>query len=85
MTGRQIVPSGQAERDVEQAVDYYAAEAIAMSFITALHGAFTFIGDYPGAGSLRYAYELDLPGLRAHRVKDYPYLVFYLECNAEDV
>lgn len=34
---------------------------------------------YPGAVSLRYAYELDLPGLRAHRVKEYPYLMFYLE------
>lgn len=50
-----------------------------MGFIAALQNAFIFIGDYPGAGSLRYAYELDLPGLRAHRVKDYPYLVFYLE------
>ncbi|NHO33793.1 type II toxin-antitoxin system RelE/ParE family toxin [Acetobacter fallax] len=40
-----------------------------------------FIGDYPGAGSLRYAYELNLPGLRAHRVNDYPYLVFYPECE----
>nr|WP_025824932.1 type II toxin-antitoxin system RelE/ParE family toxin [Acetobacter persici] len=82
MTGRLVVPRGQADRDVEQAVDYYAAEAgeaIAMGFIAALQSAFMFIGDYPDAGSLRYAYELDLPGLRAHRVKDYPYLVFYLE------
>jgi len=29
-------------------------------------------------GSLRFAFELDLPGLRSIRVEAFPYLIFYL-------
>ncbi|GBQ27657.1 type II toxin-antitoxin system RelE/ParE family toxin [Gluconacetobacter azotocaptans] len=81
MTARPIVPRQQAERDVEQAVDDYAAEGdeeVAFGFIQALQDAYGFIGLYPHAGSLRYAYELDLPELRAYRVNGYPFIVFYL-------
>jgi toxin ParE1/3/4 len=31
------------------------------------------------SGSLRYAYELNLPGLRVWQLREFPWLVFYLE------
>lgn len=50
-----------------------------MGFIDAVEQAFTHTGRHPGAGSPRYAHELNLPGLRCWPLKRYPYLVFYIE------
>ncbi|MDR9764181.1 type II toxin-antitoxin system RelE/ParE family toxin [Rhizobium redzepovicii] len=79
---RPIVPRRSARKDVEIAVDYYAREAgaqIALSFIDALESTYTLLAEHPASGSLRYAYELGLPGLRSRALKGYPYMVFYLE------
>ena len=82
MSAKPVVPRDQARRDFEDAIDYYAREAgeqIALRFIDAMERAFRAIAGHPAAGSPRYAYELDFPGLRTWPVKRYPYLVFYVE------
>ena len=71
-----------ARRDVEEAVDYYAGEggeALALRFIDALERGLELITRHPAAGSARFGYELQLPGLRACLLQGFPYLVFYVE------
>ncbi len=82
MTAKPVIPSEEARRDVEAAVDFYAGEAgegVALRFIDAVESAYQAIGRDPAAGSPRYAHELDLPGLRSRLLKGYPYLIFYVE------
>jgi toxin ParE1/3/4 len=86
MSAKPVVPRLQAHRDIEEALDYYAREAgakIALGFVDALETAFRTIAGHPGAGSLRYAYELGIPDLRMRIVQGYPYLVFYVERDNE--
>lgn len=82
MTGKAVVPREQANRDVDEALAYYLdekAESAALGFIDALEKAYTHIGRHPATGSLRYAHELHLPGLRAWPLTRYPHIVFYVE------
>jgi len=82
MSAKPVVPRDRARRDFEDAVDYNAHEAgeqIALRFIDAIESAFRAIAGHPAAGSPRYAYELDLPGLRTWLVKRHPYLIFYID------
>jgi len=82
MTLKPVVPREQAKRDAEQAVDYYANEAgepVASRFIDALENAYRAIAAHPATGSPRYAFELNLPGLRTWPIKRFPYLIFYIE------
>jgi toxin ParE1/3/4 len=77
-----VVPREQAHRDVEDAIAHYlaeGAETAALGFIDALKQAYAHIGRHPATGSPRYAYEMNLPGLRAWPLTRYPYLVFYVE------
>ncbi len=79
-----VIPRALARRDVEEAVSYYLsedAEQAALGFIDALEQAYTHIGRHFAAGSPRYAHELDLPGLRSWPLMQYPYIVFYVECD----
>lgn len=76
-----VVPRARALEDVEQAVDHYTEEAgleTAYSFIDALENAYNFVASMPDAGSTRWAHELNLPGLRTVRVKNFPWRVFYM-------
>ena len=71
-----------AQKDTDEAVDYYLREAgvdAALGFIDSLQKAYLHLGRYPQSGSSRYAHELDLPGLRTWPVSRYPFIVFYLE------
>ncbi|SLK11692.1 type II toxin-antitoxin system RelE/ParE family toxin [Novosphingobium mathurense] len=82
MTAKLVIPRAKARADVDFAVEHYADEAgadVAFSFIDALEQAYTFIGQMPAAGSLRWSHELNLPELRTIRLKGFPWLVFYLE------
>ena len=82
MSPKQIIPRQRANRDIDEAVDYYlrdAGEKAALGFIDALDRAYRHIARHPATGSPRYAHELDLPGLRSWPLKRYPYLVFYVE------
>jgi toxin ParE1/3/4 len=82
VSGKPIIPRTQANRDIEEAVDHYRAEAdekTALGFIESLAGAYSHIARHPATGSPRYAHELGLPGLRSWPLKRFPYLIFYVE------
>ena len=82
MKPKAVVPRARAERDVDEAIDYYLSEnalQAALGFIDALEQAYSHIGRHPDTGSSRYAGELNLPGLRFWRLKKFPHLVFYVE------
>ena len=82
MKPKPVVLRVRAQRDVEEAADYYRAEsgaALAIRFVAALEVVTRAIARHPAAGSPRYAHELNLPGLRTRMFKHFPYLVFYME------
>ncbi len=84
MSPKPVVPRALARRDVELAVDYDRAEAgekVAIRFVDALERAYRQIARHPASGSPRYAHELSLPDLRCRPLKNYPYLVFYVELD----
>ena len=87
MSGKPVVLRERARRDVDEAVKYYlsteAGAAGTLAFIDALQVSLLQIGEHPAAGSSRYAHELNLPGLRFRTVGKFPYLVFYVEQEAE--
>lgn len=71
----------KATDDVKQAVEYYSAEAdvgVATRFVDDLERTIRQLEVHPELGSLRFAFDLDLPGLRSFRVEEFPFLVFYL-------
>ena len=71
-----------AADDINTALAHYLAEAgpsIAAGFIDALEQGLAHIGRHPHNGSLRFAYELDIPELRTWPLTRYPYLAFYVE------
>jgi len=74
-----------ARRDVRDVVEFYAGvagEAVARRFVEMLVQAYRAISLHPASGSLRYSYDLKIPGLRSWQVKRYPYIVFYVEMPA---
>jgi toxin ParE1/3/4 len=75
------IRSALAEADIGAAVDFYLAESVAVAgrFIDALELAVLQIEAHPESGSPRYAHELDLPQLRASRIRRFPYVLFYVE------
>lgn len=82
MIAKPVIPRELANQDVDDVIAYYlgeGAEQAAFGFIDALEQAFSHIGRQPATGSPRYAYELNLPGLRVWPLTRYPYLVFYIE------
>lgn len=82
MTAKPVIARERAVHDVEEILDYYLAEGseqAATGFIDALERAYAHIGEHPATGSSRYAFELDLPGLRSWALARYPHLVFYVE------
>ena len=86
MSGKPVVLRERARRDVDEVVEYYLSEAgvaDTLAFIDALEVSLRQVGEHPAAGSSRYAHELDLPDLRFRTVGKFPYLVFYVEQEAE--
>ena len=82
MKPKAVVPRERANRDVDEAINYYLIEnapEAALRFIEALEQAYGHIGRPPNTGSSRYASELNLPGLRFWPLKRYPHLLSYLE------
>ena len=79
---KSIVPRQLANRDIEEAIDHYLAEAtakVAQGFVDELEKAYAHIARHPATGSPRYAHQLALADLRFWRVGRYPFLVFYIE------
>ena len=72
----------RARRDIEEAAAWYrreAGEPTALRLADALAVALRSIALRPAAGSPRWGHELNLPGLRSHRLKRFPYVLFYAE------
>ncbi len=71
----------KATDDVEQAISYYVTEAdaqVATRFVDELERTIHQLERHPELGSLRFAFELDLPGVRSLRVDSFPHVIFYL-------
>ena len=69
-----------APRDVEDAVAYYRDEAgatVAPDFVDSSEAAIDDLRQYPLIGSLRFAFELEIPDLRSWSLQRFPYLAFY--------
>ena len=81
MKTKDVVARAQAEQDVNNALDVYltqASQKVALGFIDALERAYRLISERPEIGATRFAYELDLPGLRSWPLRGYPHAVFYM-------
>ena len=81
MPARPVRLREQAAVDIDQAVDYYLAEAdtdVAVRFVDAVDRAVGQISRSPLSGILQFSYELDIPGLRVRPLARFPYLVFYV-------
>ena len=86
MTPKPVIPRERAERDIDEAITHYLAEAgepTALAFIDALQRAYRLIAQQPAIGSPRYAYEIGIDGLRVWPLRKYPYLVFYVERDTQ--
>jgi len=77
---KRLVRRGVADADVLSALTYYIENApeYALSFIDDLEHAYQHIQSFPESGSTRYAFELDLPALRAWQCNQFSYLIFYV-------
>ena len=81
MPARPVRLRERAAVDIDQAVDFYLAEAdtdVAVRFVDAVERAVGQIGRSPQSGSLRFSYELDIPDLRVRPLARFPHLVFYV-------
>ncbi len=86
MTPKPVVLRRLAQQELESAIDHYTEEAgaeTALRFIEALGQAYALLSSRPEAGSPRYAFELNLPGLRNLSLTRFPYLLFYIERDAQ--
>jgi toxin ParE1/3/4 len=71
----------RATADIDRAVDVYLVEAnteVALRFVDAVERAVGQISRSAQSGSLRFSYELEIPGLRVRPLDRFPYLVFYV-------
>lgn len=70
-----------AQRDIEGAVGYYRYEAgsdTALAFIDSYEAAVRSLCRHPRMGSLRFAFELEIPDLRSWSLDRFPHLIFYV-------
>ena len=76
-----VLRSPQARADIDDAMDWYLAQAPHMvaAFVDALEKAVAHIQRSPGTGSPRYALELAIPGLRHWTLTKFPFSLFYIE------
>ncbi len=86
MSAKPVVLRERAQNDINDAIEHYLTEAgsaVTLTFVDALEDVLREIGLRPKSGSPRYAHELDIPGLRFRTVGRFPYLIFYIEREAE--
>lgn len=70
-----------AAADIESAVVHYRTQAgtqVALDFVNEVEGAIDHLCRHPHTGSLRFAYELEISGLRSWSLRKFPYLIFYM-------
>lgn len=81
MAARSVQLRERAATDIDHAADHYRREAgadVALRFIDAVERAVGHIARSSQSGSLRFAYELEIPELRVRPIARFPYLVFYV-------
>ncbi|MCY3925749.1 MAG: type II toxin-antitoxin system RelE/ParE family toxin [bacterium] len=77
----QVALRALAAADIEAAVDHCRDEAgpqVALDFVDALAAAINHLRNHPNSGSLRFAFELEIPELRSWLLPKFPYLIFYV-------
>ncbi len=82
MRVKPVIPRELANWDIDETLGHYlseGADAAALGFIDTLEQAYAHIARHPVTGSMQYAHELNIPGLRFWPLKRFPYLVFYVE------
>lgn len=67
-----------AAKDIDASDRNEANPQIALDFVDALEAAINHLRQHPLTGSLRFAYELEIPELRSWPLQKFPYLIFYL-------
>ncbi len=70
-----------ADTVFELTFDYLHAEAppgTAEHFVNDLERAFVLLARHPLTGSLRFAFELDIPNLRTWSLERFPYLILHV-------
>jgi len=71
----------RAASDIDDVIAYVrddAGDAVAVAFIDAVENGINHITRSPNTGSLRFAYELGIPELRAWGLRRFPYAIFYV-------
>ncbi|USJ01415.1 type II toxin-antitoxin system RelE/ParE family toxin [Xanthomonas prunicola] len=77
-----------ALRDIDEAAAGYGEQgglALEGAFTNALESALKTLMQHPGVGSSRHAVLLRLQDLRSWPPTGFPYLIFYIECDADIV
>ena len=81
MVERQAHLRSRAAADIGETMAYLrgdAGDGVALAFIDALENAINHITRSPNAGSLRFAFELGIPELRAWGLRRFPYVIVYV-------
>jgi toxin ParE1/3/4 len=71
----------RAVEDLDAALDRLVEEGrpdVAVTLVDALEAATNHLAKSPNSGSLRFAYELGIPELRAWPLRRWPYVIFYV-------
>ena len=82
MSAKPVVLLAQARHDFRHSTAWYRKEGgapLALRWVSSVETVIQHIGAHPQAGSTRYAEQLKLRDLRFWPLKDFPYLIFYLE------
>ena len=81
MTQRQAYLRSRAASDINETIASLrsdAGDAVALAFITTLENGINRITRSPNVGSLRFAFEVGIPELRAWRLRRFPFVIFYV-------
>jgi toxin ParE1/3/4 len=85
MTAKPVIPTRLARQDVEDELTHYlvdeGSEQAALGFIVEIERAYARLSRHPNIGSPRYAFELDVPGLRSWPLDRYPHLISTLSAR----
>jgi toxin ParE1/3/4 len=81
-----VVWSRPARLDANDAAYWYATQGgleLGEGFLAEVEAALEHIGRHPQLGSTRYAVQLKFDELRTWPLRRFPYLVFYVEREAQ--
>lgn len=79
---RPVIPRIKAEDDLDKVCAHFLSTAgtdTVVDFLLDFDKAIAMISQFPGTGSPRYGYEVELEGMRYWSMKRFPYLIFYME------